>query len=81
MDPGQLLYDLYQVVHGGFPLHPASIVDLRREEKALETLASAKEYSQIIREGVDLGFPREAVASPSLEMLQARLDEAWSNLV
>lgn len=81
MDPGQLLYDLYQVIHGGFPLHPASIVNLHREEKALETSAGAKKHSQIIQEGVDLAFPREAVASPCLEVLQAKLNKAWSNLV
>lgn len=27
------------------------------------------------------GLPREAVNAPSLEMFQARLDEAWDNLV
>lgn len=42
MDPGQLLDDLYQVIHGGFSLHPAAIVNLHREEKALETLAVVK---------------------------------------
>lgn len=68
MDPGQLLYDLDQVIHGGFPLHPTSIINLHREEKALETLAGAKKHSQITQEGVALVLPRDAVASPSLEV-------------
>lgn len=32
MDAGQLLHDLYQVVHGGFSLHSAAIIDLRGEK-------------------------------------------------
>lgn len=36
MDPGQLLHDLDQVVHGGLSLHAAAIIDLQGEGEVSE---------------------------------------------